>query len=222
MKEKGYCGGDCSMTWLLPDAKLDPARFGLEQRFFSINIHRNCLTTPPLPECWVLEHSCCLSTGKLVPHQSCLDLCNASVPSMWHYGGYNILPLPKTYLVYEFPLLTQCNDVVIILSLVSWPQEIVWNNCWANQESEEISLKKRHLEWYHWLTTDFHVGRGTNMQGSCGSLHEYGDILKIPADLMHLFEKIFIAIHCGKEGKHMAQPWASPSYEWFGVSLTPS
>lgn len=35
---------------------------------------------------------------------------------------------------------------------------------------------------------------------------EYGDPLKMPADLMGLFEKLSIA-HCGKEGKRNAAQW---------------
>lgn len=41
------------------------------------------------------------------------------------------------------------------------------------------------------------------MLGACGLPHKYGDTLKMPAGLMHLYEGLHIA-HYGKEGKRMA------------------
>lgn len=43
----------------------------------------------------------------------------------------------------------------------------------------------------------------------CGLSCEYGDALKMPADLVLLFEEMHIT-HCGKEGKHMAATVAWP------------
>lgn len=61
-----------------------------------------------------------------------------------------------------------------------------------------------------------------HMQDSCGPLCKYEDILKIPFDIMHLFEEMFIDILSGKENKHMAQLCVGPSYKQFGQLLMPN
>lgn len=41
------------------------------------------------------------------------------------------------------------------------------------------------------------------MSDACGLLHEYGNLLNMPTDFMHLFEELHVT-HCDKEGNVMA------------------